>query len=122
MPVAEGLPPPLGGGPLRAAWSRPKQIDLVPGKGAVPLAFPANRLSTVVRQGFFCIPATDTDIISAQHFWTGGLETAGPGRYDAVVIARAAGFRVMVMGRIRHAAIVPFPDNRSEPAKTERPK
>src|ERR1700740_2728490 len=28
--------------------------------------------------------ATDTDIISAQHFWTGGLETAGPGCYDAV--------------------------------------
>jgi hypothetical protein len=33
------------------------------------------------------IPATDTDIISAQHFWTGGLETAGPGCYDAVAIA-----------------------------------
>jgi hypothetical protein len=32
----------------------------------------------------------DTDIISAQRFWTGGLETAGPGRYDAVAIARAA--------------------------------
>ena len=29
----------------------------------------------VVRQRFFGIPATDTDIISAQHFWTGGLET-----------------------------------------------
>jgi hypothetical protein len=29
---------------------------------------------------------------------------------------------MLVMGRIRHAAIVPFPDNRSEPAKTERPK
>jgi hypothetical protein len=48
------------------------------------------------------------------------LETAGPGYYDAVVIARAAGFRMS--GRIPHAAIVPFPDNRSEPAKTERPK
>jgi len=34
----------------------------------------------------------------------------------------AAGFRMLVMSRIRHAAIVPFPDNRSEPAKTERPK
>ena len=30
---------------------------------------------------------TDTDIISAQHCWTGGLETAGPGCYDAVAIA-----------------------------------
>src|SRR6516165_68134 len=29
---------------------------------------------------------------------------------------------MLVMGRIRYAAIVPFPDNRSEPAKTERPK
>src|SRR6516225_5488172 len=48
--------------------------------------------ATVVRQRFFGIPATDTDIISAQHFWTGGLETAGPGCYDAVAIARAAGF------------------------------
>src|SRR6516162_6671487 len=31
-------------------------------------------------------PGTDTDIISAQHFWTGGLETDGPGCYDAVAI------------------------------------
>jgi len=56
---------------------------------------------------FFWIPATDTDIISAQHFWTGGLEMAGPGCCDAVAIARAAGFRMLVMSRIRHAAIVP---------------
>jgi hypothetical protein len=55
----------------------------------------------------FLDPATDTDIISAQHFWMGGLETAGPGCYDAVAIARAAGFRMLVMSRIRHAAIVP---------------
>jgi hypothetical protein len=39
-----------------------------------------------VRLRFFGIPATDTDIISAQHFSTGGLETAGPGCYDAVAI------------------------------------
>ena len=51
--------------------------------------------------------ATDTDIISAQHFWTGGLETAGPGCYDAVAIARAAGFQMLVMSCIRHVAIVP---------------
>ena len=31
----------------------------------------------------------------------------GPGCYDAVAIARAAGFRMLVMSRIRHAAIVP---------------
>jgi len=52
-------------------------------------------------------PGTDTDIISAQHFWTGGLETAGPGCYDAVAIAQAVGFRMLVMSRIRHATIVP---------------
>ena len=52
-----------------------------------------------------------------QHFWTGGPETAGPGCYDAVAIARAAGFRMLVMSRIRHA--VP---SRSEPAKKERSK
>jgi hypothetical protein len=57
-------------------------------------------------------PQTDTDIISAQHFWTGGLETAGLGCYDAVAIARAAGFRMLVMSRIRHAAIVPYPLHR----------
>jgi hypothetical protein len=50
---------------------------------------------------------TDTDIISAQHFWTGGLETAGPSYYDAVAITRAAGFRMLVRSRIRHATIVP---------------
>src|SRR6516162_58252 len=49
------------------------------------------------------------DIISAQHFWTGGLETDGPGCYDAVAIARAAGFRMLVMSRLRYAAIVPQP-------------
>ena len=65
------------------------------------------RSATVVRQRFFGIPATDTDIISAQHFWTGGLETAGPGCYDAVAIARAAGFQMLVMSCIRHVAIVP---------------
>jgi hypothetical protein len=43
---------------------------------------------------------------ASKHFWTGGLETAGPGCYDAVAIARTAGFRVLVMSRIRPAVIV----------------
>jgi hypothetical protein len=51
-------------------------------------------------------PQSDTDMISAQHFRTGGREMAGPGCDDAVAIARAAGFRMLVMRRIRHAAIV----------------
>jgi hypothetical protein len=51
-----------------------------------------------------------------QHFWAGGLETAGPGCYDAVAIARAAGFRMLVMSRtasvMRRLSL-----NHSEPAK-----
>jgi len=35
----------------------------------------------------------------------GSRETAGPGCYDAVAIARAAGFRMLVMGRIRQARL-----------------
>ena len=156
-PAAAGQKAKGVAGLLRAAWLRPKQTDLVPGKGLFrsrfhhPLRYccpttifrdPRNRhrhhlsatllapkglqvcfgrpgcalnrpiwspvkgssarvstirSGTVVRQRFFGIPATDTDIISAQHFWTGGLETAGPGCYDAVAIARAAGFRLLVM-------------------------
>jgi hypothetical protein len=49
-------------------------------------------------------------------FWRGGLETAGPGCYDAVAIARAAGFRMLVMSRtasvMRRLSL-----NHSEPAK-----
>ena len=72
--------------PLRTAWLRPKQIDLIPIKGS-SARVSTIRSAIVVRQRFFWIRATDTDIISAQHFWTGGLGTAGPG---AVAIARAA--------------------------------
>jgi hypothetical protein len=38
--------------------------------GSCVRVFPI-RSAIVVRQRFFGIPATDTDIISAQHFWTG---------------------------------------------------
>jgi len=61
-----------------------------PRQRAVPQPVCPIGSATVVRQRFFWIPATDTDIISAQHFWTGGPETTGPGCYDAVAIARAA--------------------------------
>ena len=92
--------------PLRAAWLRFKQTDLIPIKGS-SARVSTIRSAIVVRQRFFWMPAPDTDIISAQQFWTGGLETAGPGCYDAIAIARAAGFRMLVMSRIRLAAIVP---------------
>jgi hypothetical protein len=92
---------------------RPKQTNLVLDKGQFRSRF-LNRLSDGCPTTIFLDPATDTDIISAQHFWTGGLETAGPGNYDAVAIARAAGFRMLVMSRIRHARLSL---NRSEPAQ-----
>ena len=85
---------------------RPKQTDLIPDKGQFRWRF-YHPLSYCCPTTILLDPATDTDIISAQHFWTGGLETAGPGCYDAVAIARAAGFRMLIMSRIRHAAIVP---------------
>jgi TolB-like protein len=44
-------------GHFRAAWLRLKQTDLIPGKGAVPLAFPPIGSATVVRQRFFGIAA-----------------------------------------------------------------
>ena len=91
---------------FRAAWLRLKQTYLIPGKGQFRSRFP-NRLSYGCPRTIFRDPGTDTDIISAQHFRTGGLETAGPGCYDAVAIARAAGFGMLVMSRIRHATIVP---------------
>ena len=72
----------------RAAWLRPKQTNLVLDKGQFRSRF-LNRLSDGCPTTIFLDPATDTDIISAQHFWTGGLETAGR-CYDAVAIARAA--------------------------------
>ena len=59
--------------------------------------------------------ATDTDIISAQHFWTGGLGTAGPGCHDAVAIARTAGFRMLVMSP--HPSCGDCPLTAPQPAK-----
>ena len=81
--------------------SAPKQTDLVPDKGQFRSRFP-HPLSYGCPTTIFRDLGTDTDIISAQQFWTGGLGTAGPG-----AVAWAAGFRMLVMSRIRHTAIVP---------------
>src|SRR5215469_2259658 len=60
-------------------------------------------------------PGTDIDIISAQHFWTGGLKTAGPGCYGCCRDRSGGGFP--------NAGYEPHPScddcslNRSEPAK-----
>jgi len=51
--------------------------------------------------------------------WTGGPETAVPGCYDAVAMARAAGFRMLVMSRIA-SVMRRLSLNRSEPAKKSR--
>jgi hypothetical protein len=73
---------------------RLKQTNLVPDKGQFRSRF-QHPLSYCCPTTIFWIPTTDTDIVSAQHFWTGGLETAEPGCYDAVAIARTAGFRML---------------------------
>src|SRR5215471_21383406 len=51
-------------------------------KGSTASVSP-NRLSYGCPTTIFRDPGTDTDIISAQHFWTGRLETAGPGCYES---------------------------------------
>ena len=89
------------------AWLRPKRTDLVPDKGQFRSRF-HHRLRYGCPTTIFRDPRTDTDIISAQHFWTGGLEN----RLGPVVMMRSRslgrpGFRKLIMSRIRHAAIVP---------------
>ena len=93
-------------GQLRAAWLRSRQTDLVPDKGQFRRRFLQSaqlRLSDNVFSGSRSryrhhLSATLLD---------GRLETAGPGCYDAVAIAQAAGFRMRVMSRIRQETIVP---------------
>src|SRR5215472_18065460 len=99
----------------RSTWS--------PVKGS-SASVSSNRLGYGCPTRILWIPATDTDIISAQHFWTGGLETAGPGCYEAVVIARAAGFRMLVMGRSVMRRLSPSSitaqSGQNRPVKTSR--
>src|SRR5215831_15005924 len=92
---------------LRAAWLRPKQSNLIPDKGQF-----RSRFHHPLR---YCCPATifrdprnrHRHHLSA-HFWTGGLETAGPGCDDAVAIARAVGFQVLVMSPHRSCGGCPL--------------
>jgi len=55
---------------LRASWSRPKQIDLIFGKGQFRKRLPPSAQLPLSDNDFSGSPhsATDTDIISAQHF------------------------------------------------------
>ena len=70
------------------------------------------RSAIVVRQRFFWIPATDTDIISGNTSGRAGWKRLGP---VVTMRSRSLGragfrmlvFRMLVMSRIRHAAIVP---------------
>jgi hypothetical protein len=71
---------------------RPKQTDLVHDKGQFRSRF-HYPVSDCCPATIFLDPRNRHDIISAQHFWTGGLERLGP--------------IMLVMSRIRHAAIVP---------------
>jgi hypothetical protein len=89
---------------LRAAWLRPKQTDLIPDRGQFRSRF-HHPLS-------YCCPATiflDTrnrhrHLLSAT-LLDGRAGNGSTGCYDAVAIARAAGFRMLVMSRIRHAGL-----------------
>jgi hypothetical protein len=94
---------------------RPKQTDLISDKGQFRSRFHHSR-SYCCPITIFRDPGTDTDIISAQHFWTGGLETAAPGYYDAVGSLGRRVSECLVMSRIRHAVI------RLGAGQQERPK
>jgi len=85
---------------------------------AVPLAFPPSA-QVLLSDNDFSGSATDTDIILAPHFWTGGLETAGPGCHDAVAIARTAGFRMRVMSPHPSCGDCPL-TARSRPKRTAK--
>jgi hypothetical protein len=85
---------------------RPKQTDLIPDKRQFRPRYPQSAQLRLSDNDFSGSRNRHRHHLSAT-LLTGGLETAGPGCYDAVAIARAAGFRMLVMSRIRHAAIVP---------------
>ena len=104
------------------AWLRPKQSDLVPRKEQFRSRF-HHPLSHCCPTTIFLDPRNrhrhhlSATLLDGR---AGNGETAGPGCYDAVAIARAAGFRMLVMSRIPHAAIVSQP-SRSRP-KRDRPR
>jgi len=80
------------GPPVRAAWLRPKQTDLVPGEGQFRSRFPQSAQLRLSDNNFSGSPQPTP--ISSQRNTSGraGWKRAGPGCYDAVAIARAAGF------------------------------
>ena len=64
-------------GPLRAAWLRPKQTNLVPGKGQF-LAFQPSASAIVVRPLFFWIPQPTPTSSQRNTSGRAGWKTAGP--------------------------------------------
>ena len=72
-----------------------------PRSRAVPLAFPPHAQLLLSDNDFSGSRNRHRHHLSATLL--DGLETAGSGCYDAVPVARAAGFRMLVMSRIRHA-------------------
>jgi hypothetical protein len=95
-PNPSGIPPQSEG--QAAKWlsndTRHMLTESTPKPDQITVTVNTVRINTLDQSGFEpLVPPGNglpfhTDIISAQHFWTGGLETAGPGRYDAVAIAR----------------------------------
>jgi hypothetical protein len=90
-------------GHRRAAWLRLKQTDLIPVRGS-SASVSIIRSAIVVRQRFFGIPAPTPTSSQRNTSGRGGLETAEPGCYDAVAIARRrvsnAGYSRIVMRRL----------------------
>ena len=70
-------PPRPASPPVRAAWLRPKQTDLVPGKGQFRSRF-HHPLSYCRPTTIFRDPRNRHRHHFRQHFWTGGLERLGP--------------------------------------------
>jgi hypothetical protein len=83
-------------GPLRAPWLRPKQTDLVHDKGQFRSRF-YHPLCCGCSTTIFLDPRNRRRHHLSATLLDGGLETAGSGCYDAVAIALAAGFRMLVM-------------------------
>ena len=102
--------------PVRAAWLRPKQTDLVPGKGQFRSRF-THPLNYGCPTTIFRDPRNrhrhhlSATLLIATPTHTIRIKRAGNGLGPVVMMRSRSlgrpGFRMLVMSRIRHAAIVP---------------
>jgi hypothetical protein len=85
---------------------RLKQTDLIPGKGQFRSRFPQSAQLLLSDNDFSGSRHRHRHHLSAT-LLDGRGGNGWAGYYDAVAIARAADFRMLVMSRIRHTTIVP---------------